>query len=472
MAAVEPRTVGRYVLFGELASGGMATVHLGRLSGPVGFSRTVAVKRLHAQYAKDPEFVAMFLDEARLCGRIRHPCVVPTLDVVTEGPEVFLVMEYVQGEALSKLLKVAEARGEHIPARVSVAMVASILHGLHAAHNTKDEQGAALGIVHRDVSPQNVMIGADGVARVLDFGVAKASGRVQTTRDGKIKGKVAYMAPEQLSGAEVDARTDVYAAGVVLWELLTGRRLFDGETEALVLVRAMEGHVPPPSSVNPAVSSGIDEVIRRALARDPAHRFASAKEMAIALERSGTLASPSEIGEWVEHIAGDLLRSRAEQVAAVESAAAREVVSDPRVALAPREVPSQVSSISVSRTEAPPASRPAAKRSAGRAAAAGALAGLCLVGLAAGAIYVTMARQPVSRQEPRRVEHETHALNVASPPGATKAEPPAAPAPAAPVVRWTAPKPAAKPTKKPGCDPPYSVDPATGRKKYKLECMK
>src|SRR5258706_12676039 len=145
------RSVGRYVLYGELASGGMATVHFGRLSGPVGFSRTVAIKRLHPQFAKDPEFVTMFLDEARLCGRIRHPNVVPTLDVVTTQGEIFIVMEYVAGEALSKLLKRATAMGSLMPPKVAATIISSVLHGLHAAHQTKDEHGRDLGIVHRDV---------------------------------------------------------------------------------------------------------------------------------------------------------------------------------------------------------------------------------------------------------------------------------------------------------------------------------
>src|SRR5262245_51026591 len=169
--------IGRYALHGELASGGMATVHLGRLLGPVGFSRTVAIKRLHAQYAQDPEFVSMFLDEARLAARIRHPNVVPTLDVVATSGELFLVMEYVPGESLSRLARAARDRMERMPPRIVSAIMSGVLHGLHAAHEAKSERGEPLGIVHRDVSPQNVLVGTDGVARVLDFGVAKAAGR-------------------------------------------------------------------------------------------------------------------------------------------------------------------------------------------------------------------------------------------------------------------------------------------------------
>src|ERR1041385_2717351 len=195
-----PRLIGRYALFGEIASGGMATVHFGRLVGPVGFSRTVAIKRLHPQYAKDPEFVSMFLDEARLAARIQHPNVVTTLDVVALPNEVFLVMEYVQGESLSRLVKNTTKAGERMPWGHIVSVMAGMLHGLHAAHEAKSERREPLNIVHRDVSPQNVLVGTDGVARVLDFGVAKAAMRVGSTRDNQMKGKLSYMSPEQLNG--------------------------------------------------------------------------------------------------------------------------------------------------------------------------------------------------------------------------------------------------------------------------------
>src|SRR6185369_14610263 len=212
--------------------GGMATVHLVRLLGPVGFSRTVAIKRLHAQFASDPEFVSMFLDEARLAARIRHPNVVPTLDVVTTGGELFLVMEYVPGESAARLARALRERQQTIPLRVLSGIITGVLHGLHAAHEAKDEQGAPLSIVHRDVSPQNVLVGTDGVARVLDFGVAKAAGRIHQTREGSVKGKLPYMPPEQMRGGEISRKTDVYAAAVVLWECLTGEWLFDGPNDA------------------------------------------------------------------------------------------------------------------------------------------------------------------------------------------------------------------------------------------------
>jgi serine/threonine-protein kinase len=313
------RVIGRYALYGEIASGGMATVHFGRLLGPVGFSRTVAIKRLHPQYAKDPEFVSMFLDEARLAARIQHPNAVATLDVVALEGELFLVMDYVQGETVARLFRTIRAGGYRVPPNIAAGIMAGVLYGLHAAHEAKAEQGTPLGIVHRDVSPQNIMVGIDGVARVLDFGVAKAVGRAQTTRDGQIKGKLAYMAPEQLRGASVDRRVDVYGAAVVLWEALTGRQCFDGDHEGVVFGRVIEGTIEPPSAHCPDLPAGLDAIVMRGMCRDPDQRFMTARDMAVALEDVISPASPRFVGEWVERVAGESLARRAERVKVIES---------------------------------------------------------------------------------------------------------------------------------------------------------
>ena len=229
---------GRYVLFDEIAAGGMATVHFGRQSGAAGFSRTVAIKRLHPNLAKDPEFVAMFLDEARLVARIRHPNVVPTIDVVATEGEVFVVMEYVHGESLARLRTAMAQAGRVADPRIVASVISGVLHGLHAAHEAKSEVGQPLNIVHRDVSPQNILVGIEGISRVLDFGVAKAIGRVQSTREGQIKGKLAYMAPEQLQGGHVTRRADIYAVAAVTWEAFTGQRLSRTRTRAPSLPRS------------------------------------------------------------------------------------------------------------------------------------------------------------------------------------------------------------------------------------------
>jgi serine/threonine protein kinase len=299
----------------------MAAVHFGRLAGPSGFARTVAIKRLHPHLARDPDFVAMFLDEARLAARVHHPNVVPTLDVIASDAELLIVMEYVQGESLSKLLRAMRDRGERMPPRIAASVLAGVAHGLHAAHEATDERGAPLGLVHRDVSPQNVLVGADGVARVLDFGVAKATVRLQTTRDGQLKGKIAYMAPEQLSSGAANRLTDVYAAGVLLWEALAGRRLYEADAEGELVAKVLTGHIVPPSSVAPEVGESLDGIAMRAVDLDPARRFPTARDMALALERSGAFAMPSEVGDWVHDIAKDALASRAQRLADIESTA-------------------------------------------------------------------------------------------------------------------------------------------------------
>jgi serine/threonine protein kinase len=313
-----PPTVGRYVLHGEIASGGMATVHFGRLRGAAGFTRSVAIKRLHPQFAKDPDFVAMFVDEARLAARIAHPNVVPTLDIVSQGEELLLIMEYVRGASFSRLLRTLAQRDEFLAPRIATSIVSGVLHGLHAAHEARSESGAPLDIVHRDVSPQNVLVGTDGVARVLDFGVAKAAGRLQSTREGQLKGKLAYMAPEQITTGIVTRKTDIYAAAVVLWEALTGTRLFQADNEAKLLTMVLDAEVQPPSSLVRGLPPGFDRVVMKGLERDPAKRFATAREMASEVERVVAPASSTEVGEWVERLAADELRDRANRIQEIE----------------------------------------------------------------------------------------------------------------------------------------------------------
>jgi eukaryotic-like serine/threonine-protein kinase len=313
------RVVGRYALYNEIAAGGMATVHIGRLLGPVGFARTVAVKRLHPQFAKDPEFVSMFLDEARLAARVQHPNVVATIDVVATDGELFLIMDYIRGESLSKLIRTVRKQGERVPPRIAASICCGFLHGLHAAHEAKDERGNRIDLVHRDISPQNVLVGADGIARVLDFGIAKAAGRVQVTRDGQIKGKLAYMPPEQLSGRELSRAVDVYASAVVMWETLTGERLFKGETESETLAKILRDEVIPPSAIVSNLTKVFDAPLLRALARDPRQRHATARELAFELEKCVGVASASEVGEWVENMVGPILSAREDQIAEIES---------------------------------------------------------------------------------------------------------------------------------------------------------
>ena len=312
--------IGRYALYDEIAAGGMAKVHLGRLLGPVGFARTVAIKRLHQQYARDPEFVSMFLDEARLAARIRHPHVVPTLDVVALSGELFLVMDYVHGVSLSKLMRAVITAKTRVPVEVVASILVGALHGLHAAHEARSERGLPLGIVHRDVSPQNIMIGSDGMSRVLDFGVAKASWRIQTTRDGQLKGKLSYMAPEQVNGGTVGPWTDVYSAAIVFWEALTNQRLFNKSDSAAVLARFTKDEpVEPPSVYNDQVSPALDAIVVKALQNDVAKRYVSAREMADDIEANVQLASSSAVTRWVQSIVHEELDKHSSLIAEIEN---------------------------------------------------------------------------------------------------------------------------------------------------------
>jgi serine/threonine protein kinase len=308
----------RYAIYGEIASGGMASVHFARLVGGAGFSRTVAVKRLHANLREQPEFVRMFLDEARLATRVRHPNVVATIDVIETDTQICLIMEYVHGEALRRLARAAMSQGGRVPRRIAAAIMVGALNGLHAAHEAKNERGEPLNLVHRDVSPHNILVGTDGISRVIDFGIAKARGQLRDTDAGTIKGKFAYMAPEQLVGGTVTRAADIYAASVVLWELFTGRRLFGSTVDASLLQRA-SARIDPPSMLVPSLSPALDGIVLRGLSPDPADRFETARAMARAIEDCIAPASAADVGEWVERMARDRLEERERQLEAIDA---------------------------------------------------------------------------------------------------------------------------------------------------------
>ena len=290
----------QYELLGELATGGMATVYLGRMRRALGWSRLVAIKCMHPQYAKDPTFASMFVDEARLTARLRHPNIVPTLDIVSDGGHLLIVMDYVEGESLAGLIKLVREAGDRIPVAVACAIIHDLLLGLHEAHEAQDDDGSELGIIHRDVSPQNVIVGLDGLARVLDFGVAKARSRVHHSNAGEIKGKIPYMPPEQLFGEGVDRRVDVYAAGVLLWEALVGERLFESTSEEALVRRIDAGDVVKPSTKVSGISPELDALVMRALCKDADGRFPTALAMAEALSSIAALPPRTEISAWMK----------------------------------------------------------------------------------------------------------------------------------------------------------------------------
>jgi eukaryotic-like serine/threonine-protein kinase len=316
-AARNVERIGRFEIVRKLASGGMATVSLACLSGEAGFRRLVAIKRLHPHLADEPEFVHMFFDEARLAARIHHPNVVPILEIGKEGKERFLVMEYVEGATLEQVGR--QRRGERLKPALAIRMVLDALAGLQAAHDLEDDSGKPLEIVHRDVSPQNILIGLDGLARLTDFGIARATSRVgKTTRSGQFKGKLTYSAPEQVLGHPMDRRTDIYAMGIVLWEVLTGERLFDADSEAEVWQKLLERPIPSPQSVRADVARELGAVVMRALEREPKLRFPSAAAFADALEvaarSAGLQASHRDVAAFVSAASGDRLSERREKV--------------------------------------------------------------------------------------------------------------------------------------------------------------
>jgi eukaryotic-like serine/threonine-protein kinase len=297
----------------------MATVHLGRLEGVKGFARVVAIKRLHPHLAANKDFADRFFEEAKLASRVRHANVVQTIDVALDGDAGLVVMEYVHGETLGRLLQVACRSDEPPPPPVIGAIMSGVLHGLHAAHEATNPRGMPLGIVHRDVSPQNILVGSDGIARVLDFGIAKATSDSAATPGAQLKGKLAYMAPEQLRGQPVSPSTDIFAAAVVLWESLVGRRLFLDETEAKTLSNVLRLRIEPPSALAPSVPAPLDLVVLRGLERERSRRFGSAREMAIALEAACPPASSAAVGAWMEGLASEALAERANALRQVET---------------------------------------------------------------------------------------------------------------------------------------------------------
>lgn len=312
------RQLGRYEVLTQLASGGMAAVYVARAKGVAGFERLVAVKVLHPHLAYEDEFISMFLDEARLAARIRHPNVVGTLDISdTQGDGFFLVMEYIEGDHLGALLAAAARAGERVPTPIVARIVLDALHGLSAAHELTDETGERLELVHRDISPHNVMVGVDGIGRLTDFGVAKAEKRLTSTRAGHFKGKLAYMAPEQASTGHADQRSDLFAMGILLWESLTGRRLFRADNNAATLTKILQEPIPHVSELVPELAP-FDALLERALTREPDARFQSAEEFADALEKvareHGGVASVRSVGTEVRKWLSEKLDAQRERI--------------------------------------------------------------------------------------------------------------------------------------------------------------
>ncbi|MFT3710858.1 MAG: serine/threonine-protein kinase [Archangium sp.] len=278
--------VGKYEIVRPLATGGMGEVLLARLTGPGGFSRAVVVKRLLPHLAKEPAFVQMFLNEARVVSRLSHPNVAQIYELGEDAGTLFIAMEFVHGRSMLQVCKELVSRGRLLSAPLAVRVAIETLHGLHHAHTLKID-GQIAPVVHRDMSPDNILLGFNGSVRVIDFGIARAADTVSTTRTGTVKGKFAYMAPERFDGehsTDTDVTIDVYAMGVVLYEALGGRRPFRGGTDAQLIGAILNSAAPELHSVNPAVPRELSELVMRALEKDPTRRFPTAGDFAANLE--------------------------------------------------------------------------------------------------------------------------------------------------------------------------------------------
>lgn len=315
-----PPRCGQYELLVRIGKGGMASVYLARVRNAAGFSRLYALKVLHPHLSEQPAFVDMLMDEARIAARLHHPHVVSTVDVGNDAGRHFLAMDYVEGVALDRLM--AKHPTQRPPSLI-VPVAIDALRGLHAAHQLRDETGAPLELVHRDVTPGNVIVGVDGTGRIADFGVAKARARITKTHPGIIKGKAGYIAPEVVLGQAVDGRADVFSMGVLLWNALTGQALFDTDDLASTLTQLVNMDVPPPSTVGLEPPAIFDAPILGALHRDPQHRHESALEMAQALEDAlllhGARLDREAVGAWVRETFGPQLDKRREYAASVDA---------------------------------------------------------------------------------------------------------------------------------------------------------
>jgi serine/threonine protein kinase len=474
---------GRYEIVHPLAAGGMGTVYLGRMRAARGVSMNVAIKRINAALAGDPHILGMFVDEARITSLVRHPNVVQTLDVVEESGELLLVMEYVHGVSLARLLTAARLRKERLPLAIAARIASDVLHGLHAAHETTNEHGKSLEIVHRDVSPQNILVGVDGISRVADFGIARAANQVETTRVGEIKGKLRYIAPEQFGREAVDRRADIYSVGLLLWEMIAGTAMRGASSPGGLSSAILVQRVEPPSSWAPEVPQALDDLVLRALANEPRDRFPFAAQMAVALEAAMTPAPYANVAELVRELAHEEM---AERKALLERAAALPMeptsgspISVPSVPSMPSLTGPTSSPAVVTRASPLPVvdpSAPALANAHARRNRVVAWTASALVLLGAAFLFRRPALPPPAAAP--AVPPITSAEPTASPAPPTSAAAPPQPTrePPSPAVRAThwrrAPRslPAHSGPQKPDCTIPYVVD-RNGIRVPRPECM-
>ena len=325
--SMQPGTrLGRYELLVPIARGGMARVWAARLNGQRGFQKLVALKTILPHLAEEPEFERMFLDEARIASGVHHPNVCEIYELGEEQRTLYLAMEWVSGDSLARVLR-ATGKTEAVDSRVIARVIADACAGLHAAHELTDEDGRALGVVHRDLSPHNILLTADGTAKVADFGVAKALGQLhEATSAGQLKGKIAYMAPEQVTGSGVDRRSDVFSLGCVLYEATTGQRPFRGDGDHQVMHAVLKGEVAPPTSLIRGYPQELERIVLRALSPQPILRYPTAERMRFALEEflaRGQLITQSNVAQVVRARIGESIDRRKERIRQASSASDR-----------------------------------------------------------------------------------------------------------------------------------------------------
>jgi serine/threonine-protein kinase len=297
---------GKYEIVRPLTAGGMAEIFLAQLLGPEGFVKPVVLKRILPEYAASQEFIHMFLAEARLAARVSHPNVVQIFDLGTQDGTYFIAMEYVPGWDLATIAEAARERSRPMPIEVACRIASDVCAGLAAAHTLVDDAGRPMGVVHRDVSPHNVLISPQGSVKLTDFGIAKANGLREKTEPGALKGKIAYMSPEQIEASDIDARSDIFAAGVLLHECLSNHQLFHRSTPSQTFMTILTGEIPALKKSRPDLPDALEAIVKRALARKRDERYQTAEEMKVAIDRFlvsfGKPATPGELSGYVRRL--------------------------------------------------------------------------------------------------------------------------------------------------------------------------
>lgn len=315
-SAAAPKRLGKYELIARIGKGGMAQVYLARQRGPANFEKVVVVKTIHPHLAAKKSFIDMLLDEARIAALLKHPCVVDIYDLGVDGDTYFIAMEYLSGEPLLSVLRAGRVSKKPLDIKSTCRIISDVADGLHAAHELTDNAGHHMELVHRDVTPGNIVVLYNGQVKIVDFGIAKARGRLASETDArKLKGKLGYVAPEQVRGQAADRRADIFALGVVMWEALTYRRLFRGTKPGTVLAAIVKEPLRPPSSVRPDVPPEVDAICMRALARDPDERYATAQEMYAEIEAflagAGASLQRKTIGTYMSEVFAEQIAARA-----------------------------------------------------------------------------------------------------------------------------------------------------------------